>query len=173
MADPVQPGHAGPIAGASLVIMLLAALFIAPWEGRSLKPYRDIVGVLTVCNGHTGGVEPRPYTEAECDKLFESDLGSAWATVRDCYDTGTMKEYQAAALVSLAFRTGPGAPGVKDGVCWLKSGRMPTIRVLANAQRWGEACAQFSYWTSAGGVVSRGLQRRAAAERKLCEGRTG
>lgn len=117
MADPTTPGHAGPIASFSLVVMLLAALLIQPWEGRSLKPYRDIVGVLTVCDGHTGNVQQRPYTEAECDKLLSSDLGSAWATVRDCYDTSKMTEFQAAALVSLSFRVGPGAPGVKDGVC--------------------------------------------------------
>lgn len=169
MADPVAPQHTGPIVGGSLLVMLLAALFIHPWEGRSLKPYRDIVGVLTVCDGHTGKVEQRPYTHAECDQLLASDLGAAWATVRDCY-RAPMTEYQAAALVSLAFRTGPGAPGVKDGVCWLKSGRMPTIRVAANEGRWADACAQFDYWVSAGGQRVRGLERRAAAERKLCEG---
>lgn len=117
MADPSAPGHTGQVLGASLLVMLLAALFVRPQEGRSLTAYRDIVGVLTVCDGHTGNVQQRTYTDAECDRLLESDLGSAWATVRDCYDTSAMKEYQAAALVSLAFRVGPGAPGVKDGVC--------------------------------------------------------
>jgi len=170
VADPVQPGHAGPIVGSALVTLLLAALLIKPWEGRVLKPYRDIVGVLTVCDGHTGNVEPRAYTDAECDRLLASDVGAAWATVQRCY-TAPMKEYQAASLVSLAYRTGPGAPGVKDGVCWLKSGRMPTIRVAANEGRWADACAQFDYWVSAGGKRVRGLERRAAAERKLCEGR--
>jgi lysozyme len=170
MADPVQPGNTGQIVGGSLLVMLLAALLIQPWEGRVLKPYRDIVGVLTVCDGHTGSVEQRTYTEADCDKLLASDLGAAWATVQRCY-THPMTEYQAAALVSLAFRVGPGAAGEKDGVCWLKSGRMPTIRVAANDGRWADACAQFDNWVMAGGQRVRGLERRAAAERKLCEGR--
>lgn len=170
MADPVQSSHAGPLVGSLLVAMLLAAMLIQPWEGRVLKPYRDIVGVLTVCDGHTGNVEQRTYTEAECDALFASDLGEAWRTVQRCY-IGAMTEYQAAALMSLAFRTGPGAPGVKDGVCWLKSGRMPTIRIAANDGRWADACAQLDHWAYAGGQRVRGLVRRAAAERKLCEGR--
>lgn len=173
MVDATTPGHTSQIVGGSLLLtLLLAALFIGPWEGRVLKPYRDIVGVLTVCNGHTGQVEPRPYTHEECDQLLASDLGEAWQTVQRCY-TAPMTEYQAAALVSLAFRTGPGAPGVKDGVCWLKSGRMPRIRIAANEGRWADACAQFDHWASAGGARVRGLERRAAAERKLCEGRIG
>lgn len=171
MADPVQRNVSEQLVGGSLLVaMLLAALLIQPWEGRVLKPYRDIVGVLTVCNGHTGSVQNRAYTDAECDRLFASDLGEAWHTVQRCY-TGPMVEHQAAALMSLAFRTGPGAPGVKDGVCWLKSGRMPTIRVAANDGRWDDACAQFDHWVYAGGQRVRGLVRRAAAERKLCEGR--
>ncbi|MFA7541586.1 MAG: lysozyme [Lysobacterales bacterium] len=171
VADPVQRNVTEQLVGGSLLVaMLLAALLIQPWEGRVLKPYRDIVGVLTVCDGHTGGVEQRTYTDADCDQLFASDLGEAWRTVARCY-TGPMTEHQAAALMSLAFRVGPGGKGVKDGVCWLKSGRMPTIRVAANEGRWEAACAQFDDWVYAGGVRVRGLVRRAAAERKLCEGR--
>lgn len=157
------------LGGSLLSALLLAALLIVPWEGKSLTPYRDIVNVLTVCRGHTGGVEDRTYTNVECERFFASDLGEAWRTVERCY-SGPMMDYQAAALVSLAYRTGPGAAGVKDGVCWLKSGRQPTIRVAANEGRWADACAQFDYWTKAGGKTARGLVRRAAAERALCEG---
>lgn len=171
MADPVNANPTGPLAAGSVITaLLLAALLIRPWEGVSLQPYRDVVGVLTVCHGHTGNVQARSYTQAECDALFASDLGHAWATVQGCY-SGPMTEYQAAALVSLAFRTGPGAKGVKDGVCWLKSGRQPRIRMAANAGRWDEACAQFDHWVYAGGQRVRGLVRRAEAERRLCEGR--
>lgn len=169
MADPTPTSNAPLAAGGALTALLLAALLIRPWEGLSLQPYRDVVGVATVCYGHTGRVEARAYSQAECDALFASDLGQAWATVQRCY-SGPMTEYQAAALISLAFRAGPGAAGVKDGVCWLKSGRQPTIRALANAGRWAEACAQLDYWVYAGGQKVRGLVRRAAAERRLCEG---
>lgn len=41
-------------------------------EGTRYKPYRDIGGVLTVCQGHTGpDIElNKTYTKAECDKLL-------------------------------------------------------------------------------------------------------
>ncbi|HET8898791.1 MAG TPA: lysozyme, partial [Rhodanobacteraceae bacterium] len=63
-----------------MVALLLAALLIRPHEGRSLKVYRDVVGIATVCDGHTGNVEPRRYSHAECDALFATDLGVAWRT---------------------------------------------------------------------------------------------
>lgn len=170
MSDPMRLGSEQVLGGGVLVALLLAMLLIRPWEGRRLQPYRDIVGVLTVCDGHTSNVAQRTHTEAECDALFASDLGVAWRTVQQCY-SGPMTEYQAAALVSLAYRTGPGGQGKKDGVCWLKDGRHPTIRRLANAGDWVGACAQFSQWARAGDLRPRGLVRRAAAERKLCEGR--
>ncbi len=171
MADPLAQPSGGSLVGGSLIVaMLLAAFLIKPWEGRSLTAYLDIVDVLTVCDGHTGNVERRRYSPAECDALFASDLGEAWRTVERCY-TGPMQPWQAAALMSLAYRTGPGAAGQKDGVCWLKSGRQPTIRRLANTGDWAGACAQFDYWVYAGGQRSRGLANRAVAERKLCEGR--
>lgn len=169
--DPTPPHDiTGPLAGSLLLTLLLAGLFIAPFEGNVLRPYRDIVGVLTVCKGHTGTVERRTYTQDECDALFSSDLGTAWATVERCY-TGPMTEYQAAALISLAYRTGPGARGVKDGVCWLHNGQQPAIRRLANAGDWSGACAQFEQWARAGDQHPAGLARRAKAERKLCEGK--
>lgn len=165
----MRPDMAGPLVGSLLLALLLAALLIRPFEGDVRSPYRDIVGVLTVCSGHTTQVEQRSYSADECDALFRSDIGVAWATVQRCY-TGPMTEWQAASLISLAYRTGPGGKGVKDGVCWLKSGRQPTIRQLANAGDWNGACAQFDYWVMAGGRRVAGLERRARAERRLCEG---
>ncbi len=49
-------------------------------EGVSYIPYEDIVGVWTVCHGHTGkDIMPgKTYTEAECKALLNKDL----ATVR-------------------------------------------------------------------------------------------
>ncbi|EJI6591482.1 lysozyme, partial [Salmonella enterica] len=41
-------------------------------EGRRYEPYRDVVGVITVCDGHTGKdiVPGKHYTDAECDALL-------------------------------------------------------------------------------------------------------
>lgn len=171
MSDPQPNSHTGQIVGGSIVgMLLLAVALVMPWEGYSSRPYRDAVGVLTVCYGHTGNIAARTYTQAECEQLLQSDLGKAWQVVQRCV-TAPMTPYQAAALVSFAYNVGPGVAGVKDGLCTLKSGAQPRIRQYANQGRWPEACAQLQYWVSARGKRLRGLERRRAAEQALCEGR--
>jgi lysozyme len=167
-----QPGNkALPIAGGMLATMLALLLgLVQPFEGYSAQPYRDVVGKLTVCYGHTANVEQRTYTRAECERLLQSDLGVAWNTVQSCIKV-PMTDYQAAALTSFAFNVGPGGAGVKDGLCSLRNGQQPRIRVYANQGRWDLACAQLSNWANAGGKSYKGLERRRTAERAMCEGR--
>lgn len=170
MSDPQQnPGSSRIVGGSVAGMLMLALALVIPWEGYSPQPYRDAVGVLTVCHGHTGTIKQREYSQAECAALLHSDLGRAWQIVQRCI-TAPMTPNQAAALTSFAFNVGPGAEGVKDGLCTLKSGQQPRIRQYANAGRWPEACAQLSLWVSARGQRLRGLERRRAAERALCEG---
>lgn len=160
------------IGGGSVVgVFALALVLLKPLEGESLTPYRDIANVLTVCHGHTGHVENRRYSHEECGRLLASDMGQAWQVVQRCI-TAPMTEYQAAAMLSFAFNVGPGGRGVKDGLCVLKSGAQPRIRVYANQGRWDLACAQFPYWVFAGRQQSRGLANRRAAEQAMCEGRS-
>ena len=47
-------------------------------EGVSYIPYEDIVGVWTVCHGHTGKdiIPGKTYTEAECKALLNKDLAT-------------------------------------------------------------------------------------------------
>lgn len=47
-------------------------------EGVSYIPYKDIVGVWTVCYGHTGKdiMLGKTYTEAECKALLNKDLAT-------------------------------------------------------------------------------------------------
>lgn len=57
-------------------VALASAYLIAPWEGLSTVPYRDVVGVLTVCYGETEGVKPgQRYTKAECDAKLMARVG--------------------------------------------------------------------------------------------------
>ncbi|WP_057921140.1 lysozyme [Lysobacter capsici] len=140
-------------------VLAIAAAFVAPWEGREHVPYRDIVGVLTVCDGHTGkDIEQRRYSDAECDRLLQGDLAVANAHVRRCI-TRAMPRNVEAALTSAAFNLGPAV------VCG------STLSRLANAGDFAGACAQLSRWDYAGGRQVKGLTRRRAAERQLCEGR--
>ncbi|EIZ9889622.1 TPA: lysozyme RrrD, partial [Escherichia coli] len=47
-------------------------------EGVSYIPYKDIVGVCTVCHGHTGKdiMLGKTYTKAECKTLLNKDLAT-------------------------------------------------------------------------------------------------
>ncbi|MER5174127.1 glycoside hydrolase family protein, partial [Thioclava kandeliae] len=48
--------HAAGVAGVAAAIAL-AITTIAPWEGKELRAYRDIVGIPTICFGETEGVK--------------------------------------------------------------------------------------------------------------------
>ncbi len=47
-------------------------------EGVRYDPYQDVVGVWTVCYGHTGKdiMLGKTYTEAECRALLNKDLNT-------------------------------------------------------------------------------------------------
>lgn len=144
-------------AGAAVSVLALAAAFVKPWEGRSHEPYEDIVGVLTVCDGHTGAdIQPRVYSDAECDELLGADLAKAHSAVKRCIRV-PMTINQEAALTSAAYNAGQAI------VCG------STLARLANAGDWPGACAQLDRWVYAGGQRVNGLVRRRAAERALCE----
>lgn len=139
-------------------VLALAAAFVKPWEGRENVPYQDIVKVWTVCDGHTGDIEQRRYSDAECDKLLHEDLAEANAHVRRCI-TRPMPRQVEAAFTSATFNIGPRV------VCG------STLSRLANAGDWPAACAQLLRWDFAGGQRVRGLTRRRVAERALCDSR--
>lgn len=65
-------------------IAIAAALITGPTgndglEGVRYQPYRDVVGVWTVCWGHTGKdiILGKTYTKAECRALLDKDLNIA------------------------------------------------------------------------------------------------
>ena len=146
----------------------VAAAFVKPHEGSRYKAYRDPIGIWTICEGHTRGVyEGMTATRAQCDEFLHADLIEANAVVDRCI-TAPMTINQRAAMISFAFNVGPGAKGVKDGLCWLKSGNQPQIRIKANAGDWQGACDSLMSWTKAGGIVFQGLVTRRKYERELC-----
>jgi lysozyme len=138
-------------------VLAVAAPLIASFEGSRHLPYRDSVGVLTVCWGHTGSVESRAYSDDECKALLDADMREADKAVRACIPVPMLVHVEA-ALVSLVFNTGPRA------VCG------STIQRKAMANDWPGACAAIDAWRFAGGREMRGLVLRRADERKLCEG---
>jgi len=168
----VNPRVVVSLAGA----VSLAAAMAAGFEGNVPTPYRDVTGVLTVCYGHTGSVEQRRYTDAECQALLQKDMAEANATVRRCVGRDMPVNVEA-ALTDLTYNVGPGrvARGRDrghDGFCVLKNGRPSTIRTFAMLGDWQNVCDQFKYWGFGGGNQLPGLVKRRAAEQAMCEART-
>lgn len=145
-------------------------LTIVPrFEGTVLHSYRDPLGILTACTGHTGR-DVRPgakYTRAQCESQLVDDLIVHNKIVERCVHV-PLEPYERAAYASFAFNVGPGRTGVKDGFCVLKSGATPTFLRRLNAGDHAGACAALSDWKRGGP----GIPKRRAIERALCEGHT-
>lgn len=128
---------------------------IKPWEGRSLVPYRDIVGVLTWCDGETKGQPKAVYTHAECDLITEREVARYEADIRPCLPADLPPKTRA-AFISAAYNIGSAA------FCRSSMSRQ------AIAGNLRAACDALLLWNKAGGKVVRGLTNRRAAERQLC-----
>ena len=144
-------------AGAGAAIIALAALIIAPFEGKVNTPYRDPVGILTVCYGHTGkDIEQKRYADTECLQLLETDV-NRHAKALECTD-GRYTIHQGAAIVSLAYNIGVA------GFCKSSAAK------AAKAGDYGTACRKLALHNKAGGKVLPGLVTRRSFEQAICEG---
>jgi len=126
-------------------------------EGRKYEAYRDVAGVWTVCDGHTGRdiVRGKKYTDRECDQLLWKDLQPAKKTV-DSLVKAPLNEYQRAALYSFVFNVGSDA-----------FSKSTLLRKLNKGDHAG-ACEEMRRWVYAGGMKWKGLQNRREMERSMC-----
>ncbi len=126
-------------------------------EGREYIPYRDVAGVMTICDGHTGKdiIPSKKYSDAECDALLQKDLAPVERTV-DAAVKVPLSKYQKAALYSFTYNIGLGA--------FTKS----TLLKKLNTGDIKGACDELRRWTYAGGKPWKGLQNRREIERELC-----
>lgn len=161
------------LVGAATAVSIAAAL-ASSFEGERLTPYSDVTGVLTVCDGHTGGVENRAYSADECKRMLQTDMQAANRIANGCVRRA-MPIGVEAAVSDFVFNVGygraaGGRDSGKDGFCVLKNGEPSTMLKMAWAGNWPGVCAQFMYWTTAGGVQYAGLVKRRQAEKSICEG---
>ena len=135
----------------------LAVPLVQKYEGTVLRSYRDPVGIVTACTGHTGPELKmgQTYTRQQCEEMLYKDLAKH-ADALDCVHQ-PLTDGQRAAFVSFAFNVGEGA------FCG------STLVRKANAGDIDGACAELSRWTYADGKQLPGLVKRRAAERQLCE----
>lgn len=126
-------------------------------EGREYVAYRDVVGIGTVCDGHTGSdiVWGKRYTDKECDALTRHDMQRIAAQV-DPHIKVPTTETQRAAIYSFAYNVGATAT--------INS----TLLKKLNARDYAGACAELKRWVYAGGQKWKGLVNRRDVEYQVC-----
>lgn len=148
---------------ASVVGAVAAAILfvtVPAHEGEVLTTYYDPVGIATVCYGDTDkdmAVPGVTYTREECLQSLEKQLVAHAEPVLACAPGVGQSPEMTAAFVSLAYNIGTGA--------FCRS----TVARRFNAGDYAGACAAVEMWNMAGGKVFKGLVRRRADERALCE----
>lgn len=160
MKNPEPPVSTKTVAGGVGVLAItaigLATALIGPWEGKRNDPYKDIVGVWTVCYGETR-IDMRRYSDAECSALLEKAVEKDFApAVYRCTPALKNRPYEAAAAISLAYNVGTGA--------YCRS----TADRRFDAGDFKGGCNAFRSWVFAGGKRVQGLTNRREAEIKLC-----
>lgn len=140
-------------------VLGIAALVVAPFEGRSLVAYVDPVGIPTICEGVTRGVQlGDTATDAECDEMLERELQTHLAGLERCIG-GYLTPNQWAAALSWTYNVGVGAACNSTLVRLINQGEPPNV--------W---CPELKRWVYAGGRKLAGLERRREAEYQLCIG---
>lgn len=157
-----QKGSArtGMVVGAGLLAVVagLATPLIQHFEGQRLAAYSDAVGIPTICAGITVGVHLGDVaTPRECDERLQAELRQRLVGLQGCIHKD-LAPNQWAAVLSFAYNVGVPAACGSTMVSMINAGEPPS-----------EWCAQLDRWVYAGGQKLAGLERRRAAERKLCE----
>lgn len=173
------------VVGITCCTWLLTA--VPQFEGTILRGYKDPIGIVTACSGHTKtAVLGRPYSKAECTGLLDEDLVAHSEGVLKCTPVLAGKSNQLGAAISFAFNIG------------VRNYCSSTTARRFNAGDFAGACKAMNendrggqQWVSAGKKqkinedgrrvvdqygravmvpnVLRGLVTRRAAERALCE----
>lgn len=141
----------------AVAILALAGPVTSHFEGRILATYRDPIGIITSCVGHTGPELKmgQTFTPGQCQATFAADQRGVLKRIASCTHGEAPVEVWAAMTV-FSFNTG-------SGVFCSRFAPMIDRGDLAGA------CKRLSLYTYAGKVQLPGLITRRAAERALCE----
>lgn len=151
------PKKAGLAGGVAAAVLAIAVPVGVSWEGEKLDPYKDAVGIWTVCSGATD-VQMRRYTSAECATV----TARQYARFRDevaAAEPGLKKEPWQWAAYTL-FASNVGTP------TFAKSSMLKLYR----SGRFVEACRYLKNYKYAGGKVFQGLLfRREGKDERIGE----
>ncbi|WP_413081261.1 lysozyme [Yersinia alsatica] len=157
MSQRLMTKVASVVAGGAMAIAVALIGGHDGLEGREYVPYRDVVGVLTVCDGHTGKdiIPSKRYSDAECDALLHQDLTPVFAAI-DRIVNVPMSDFRKAALASFGYNVG------------ITAMTHSTMVKKLNRGDTSGACDELRRWIKAGGKVWKGLVNRREVERELC-----
>jgi lysozyme len=156
-AEQTKTPRRGLLAVVGVVAAAALLAFTPVQEGRVLKTYRDIGGVLTYCDGATENAQAaKTYTPAECDAQLDRDLERHAAGIAKCVPMDRLTDGQKVAFVDSAFNIGVPA------FCSSSMARR------ANAGDMVGACNALLMWNKVAGREMAGLTRRRQRERELC-----
>lgn len=146
--------------GGVAAALILAIPFVGKWEGKSNDPYKDIVGVQTVCYGETR-IPMKRYTDEECASMLRFAIENDFMQpVLKSTPTLSNRPHELAAATSLSYNIG------------LANYNKSTARRKFLENKFIEGCLAFRPWdkvTRLGKkIVSRGLANRRKDEIKLC-----
>lgn len=130
--------------GVSAAMLAIAVPFGISWEGMKLNPYKDLVGIWTVCGGATH-VKMRPYTEAECREITVAQYKTFGEGVRATTPGIDREPWQWASHTTFASNIG------------LAAYERSSVRRLFVQGRYVEACRAMRLYKYAGGKVVNGL----------------
>lgn len=159
----MTPSKQATIRIASLAVVLMAAPISMRWESVELRPYRDPVGVATVCAGETDAsvLQLRDaFSRDECVALLGASLLAHAARLEKCI-TRPVLRHEAVSLLLWSHNVGV------DAAC-----RSTLVKMVNSGVPASEWCPQLSRWDFAGGERLPGLTKRRAEERAICEGRS-
>lgn len=149
-------GVAGPSA-------YVAVELTAPSEGLYLTPYKDPVGLTTICLGHLvkkGEAVKKEYTVDECAIIFAKDFKEHEVLLDKMVKVPYRSPWMKAALTDFTFNKGVGN---------LSSS---TLLKKLNSKDYDGACQELSRWVygKVGGVmkVLPGLVTRATKQYQYC-----
>ena len=157
----------------AIVGALAASILVTttpPHEGGPFfKPYKDPVGIPTVCWGHTGKdvIWGKVYTLDECEKFFDDDMSRHATQVLKCTPNLKDKPYFLAAAADFDFNNGKWCQSMASQ--YMKKGDFKNGCMLMNENFNGNP--QWVYATDEKGnkVKLRGLEKRRADFRRICE----
>lgn len=147
-------------AASTVVIGAIGGALIQSSEGKVNKAYRDPVGIVTICYGHTGpdvsmGME---WSDEKCEATFLEDVAKHQTPIigpKNCIGDAPLTYNQRDAVTSFIFNIG--------NAKFCRS----TMAAKLKARDYTGAANEFPKWKYAGGKVLRGLEIRRAKEREL------